>query len=143
MGAIFSVTVPAMMIKSDCRGLGRKMPAPNRSMSNREAPVAIISIAQQARPKVIGQRADLRAQLNRKSAAVVTIFFSNRFSIQAGTFFSVFQAVGVVYDRPGLTERPYNYAQFNAPFLMIQTYPTIKMPRKTTISINPNKASCL
>src|SRR6266700_7635352 len=32
-------------------------------MSKRPAPVAIISIAQQARPKVIGQSADLRAQL--------------------------------------------------------------------------------
>src|ERR1051325_2081258 len=52
-----------MMIRSLWRGLGRKTPAPNRSMSNREAPVAIISIAQQARPNVIGQMADLRAQL--------------------------------------------------------------------------------
>src|SRR5207237_8879538 len=32
-------------------------------MSKRPAPVAIISIAQQAKPKVIGQIADLRAQL--------------------------------------------------------------------------------
>src|SRR2546421_12138636 len=52
-----------MMIRSLCRGLGRKTPAPKRSISKRPAPVAIISIAQQARPKVIGQSADLRAQL--------------------------------------------------------------------------------
>src|SRR5438067_12891909 len=52
-----------MMMRSLWRGLGRKTPAPNRSMSKREAPVAIISIAQQARPNVIGQMADLRAQL--------------------------------------------------------------------------------
>src|SRR5947208_15649336 len=72
------------MIRSDCRGLGRKMPAPNRSMSKREAPVAIISMAQQARPNVIGQSADFRAQLNSESTVVVMMFFSNRSSIQAG-----------------------------------------------------------
>jgi hypothetical protein len=42
-------------------------------MSNREAPVAIISIAQHAKPKVIGHNADLRAQLKTKSAVVVMI----------------------------------------------------------------------
>jgi hypothetical protein len=42
-------------------------------MSKRDAPVAIISIAQQASPKVIGHSADLRAQLNTKSTVVVTI----------------------------------------------------------------------
>src|SRR5438105_4029381 len=73
-------------MRSDWRGLGRKMPAPNRSISKRDAPVAIISMAQHARPNVIGHNADLRAQLKRKSTVVVTMFFSNRFSIQAGTF---------------------------------------------------------
>src|SRR5215471_144083 len=72
-GAIFNVGVPATIIRSDCRGLGRNTPAPNLSMSKREAPVAIISIAQQARPNVIGQRADFRAQLNTKSTVVVII----------------------------------------------------------------------
>src|ERR1043166_10229147 len=51
-----------MMMRSLWRGLGRNTPAPNRSMSKRLAPVAIISIAQQAIPNVIGQIADLRAQ---------------------------------------------------------------------------------
>src|SRR2546426_8725138 len=51
-----------MIIKSLWRGLGRKTPAPNRSISKRPAPVAIISIAQHARPNVIGHNADLRAQ---------------------------------------------------------------------------------
>src|SRR2546425_3025957 len=74
-----------MIIKSLWRGLGRNTPAPKRSMSKRDAPVAIISIAQQARPNVIGQSADLRAQLKRKSTVVVTMFFSNRSSIHAGT----------------------------------------------------------
>jgi hypothetical protein len=40
-------------------------------MSKRDAPVAIISIAQQASPNVIGQSADLRAQLKTKSTVVV------------------------------------------------------------------------
>src|ERR1700679_4384125 len=62
-GDIFSVTVPATIIKSACRGEGRKTSAPNRAISNREVVDAIISIAQQARPKVSGQIALLRAQL--------------------------------------------------------------------------------
>src|ERR1043166_7849738 len=71
-------------MRSDCRGLARKMRAPKRSMSKRDAPVAIISMAQQARPNVIGHRADLRAQLKTKSTVVVMMFFSKRSSIHAG-----------------------------------------------------------
>src|ERR1041385_5945960 len=70
-GPIFKVGVPATIIKSDWRGLGRKTPAPKRSMSKRDAPVAIISMAQQASPNVIGHSADLRAQLKTKSTVVV------------------------------------------------------------------------
>src|SRR6266850_3962126 len=62
-GPIFKVTVPAIMIRYLCRGLGRNTPAPKRSISKRPAPVAIISIAQQANPKVMGHNADARAQL--------------------------------------------------------------------------------
>src|SRR5215216_1445943 len=72
-GPIFRVTVPAIMIRSLCRGLGRKTPAPKRSMSNRPAPVAIISMAQHAKPNVMGQSADLRAQLT-TGAAMSTAF---------------------------------------------------------------------
>jgi len=61
-GAIFSVTVPATTMRSDWRGDGRYR-MPKRSKSHREAPAAIISMAQQARPKVTGQIDDLRAQL--------------------------------------------------------------------------------
>src|SRR5271165_6085285 len=61
--AILKLTVPATIIRSACRGVARKAPAPKRSMSKREAPVAIISMAQQARPKVIGHMLDSRAQL--------------------------------------------------------------------------------
>src|SRR5579862_10056824 len=63
-GAIFSVTVPATIMRSDCRGLGRKTSAPNRAMSKRDVLAAIISMAQQARPKVSGQMEESRAQLN-------------------------------------------------------------------------------
>ena len=62
-GAIFSVTVPATIIRSLCRGLGRNTSEPKRAMSKREVEAAIISMAQQARPNVMGQIADLRAQL--------------------------------------------------------------------------------
>src|ERR1017187_2154595 len=63
-GPILRVTVPATIMRSDCRGLGRKTSAPNRAMSKREVLEAIISMAQQAKPNVSGQSADLRAQLN-------------------------------------------------------------------------------
>src|ERR1035438_3088362 len=60
-GAICSVTVPATIIRSLCRGLGRKTSAPKRAMSKREVLAAIISMAQHARPKVSGQMDDSRA----------------------------------------------------------------------------------
>jgi hypothetical protein len=50
-------------MRSLWRGLGRKTSEPKRAISNREVEDAIISMAQQARPKVIGQMADLLAQL--------------------------------------------------------------------------------
>src|SRR3954463_5569448 len=96
------------MMRSDCLGLGRNIPAPKRSISNRDAPVAIISIAQQARPNVMGQRADFRAQLNRESTVVVMIFFSNRSSIQAGI------------NSPGL--RPVQGALLNNPYVTNNQY---------------------
>ncbi len=51
-------------------------------MSKRLAPAAIISIAQHARPNVIGQMLDWRAQLIACSTVVVMTFSSNRPSIQ-------------------------------------------------------------
>src|SRR5215470_6385842 len=71
-GAILFETRPAMMIRSDWRGEGRKTSAPKRAMSNRDAPIDIISIAQQASPKVIGQMEFLRIQLTALSNVVRT-----------------------------------------------------------------------
>src|SRR5918995_1990577 len=62
MGANFRVTVPAMIITSDWRGEGRNT-TPNRSRSYRAQPAEIISMAQQAMPKVSGHSAELRLQL--------------------------------------------------------------------------------
>ena len=62
-GAILRVTVPATIIRSLWRGLGRKTSEPKRAISKRAVEAAIISMAQQANPKVMGQIADLRAQL--------------------------------------------------------------------------------
>src|ERR1035441_9010084 len=70
MGAIFCETRPAMIIRSDCRGEPRKTSAPKREMWKRDALMDIISIAQQARPNVIGQMDDLRAQLTAISSVV-------------------------------------------------------------------------
>src|SRR5208283_522499 len=61
-GAIFLAMVPATIITSDWRGEGLKTPAPKRSRSKREAPAAIISIAQHARPNVIGHSELARAR---------------------------------------------------------------------------------
>jgi len=46
-------------------------------MSKRDAPVAIISMAQQARPNVMGHMLDCRAQLMACSNVVVTTLSSN------------------------------------------------------------------
>jgi hypothetical protein len=52
-----------MIIRSLCRGEPRNTSAPKRAISKREALIDIISMAQQARPKVMGQMEFLRAQL--------------------------------------------------------------------------------
>ena len=53
-GAILIDTRPDRMIRSACRGEARSASHPKRAMSARAATIAIISIAQQARPKVSG-----------------------------------------------------------------------------------------
>src|SRR5690606_27571194 len=70
-GAIFRESRPAMIIRSACRGEARNTSAPKRAMSYRDALIDIISMAQQARPKVTGQIADLRAQVTTFSTVVV------------------------------------------------------------------------
>src|SRR4030066_2537976 len=73
-GAIFQVTVPATIMKSAGRGEGRKISAPKRAMAKRGAAAAIISMAQQARPDMAGQREELRAQLSTLSTEVISRF---------------------------------------------------------------------
>src|SRR6185295_9536430 len=72
IGAILMVTVPETIIRSEWRGEAHGT-IPKRSTSKRDANVAIISMAQQARPNVTGQIDDLRAQLKILSVDVVTI----------------------------------------------------------------------
>src|SRR5436305_7457034 len=71
-GAIFCETRPAMIIRSDWRGEGRNTSAPKRAISKRDAPMAIISMAQQANPNVMGQMELLRIQLTTPSRVVMT-----------------------------------------------------------------------
>src|SRR6478736_1557586 len=71
-GAIFRDNRPATIIKSDCRGLPRNTSAPKRAMSYREALIAIISIAQHARPNVTGQIDDRRAHCTIFSTVVIS-----------------------------------------------------------------------
>src|SRR6478735_363706 len=62
-GAILIETRPEMIIRSAWRGDARNASKPKRAMSMRGLTVAIISIAQHARPKVAGMNALPRAQL--------------------------------------------------------------------------------
>src|SRR5258705_11325711 len=71
-GAIFRERRPDTIIRSDWRGLPRKTSAPKRAMSYREQLIAIISIAQHARPKVTGQIDDRRAHCTIFSTLVVS-----------------------------------------------------------------------
>src|SRR5258708_7730533 len=59
-----SLNRPPTIMRSACRGEGRKTYAPHRAISNREVVEAIISMAQHASPNVSGQMALFRAQLN-------------------------------------------------------------------------------
>src|SRR6516164_8169070 len=70
-GAILFDTRPAIIIRSLCRGEPRITSAPNLEMSYREAIIDIISIAQHAKPKLIGQIEFLRPQLIALSSVVV------------------------------------------------------------------------
>jgi hypothetical protein len=76
------VTVPATIIRSACRGEARNTSAPNRAMSNRGTPAAIISMAQQARPNPIGHSDDFRAQLSTASRLVVMMLSSKVWSMR-------------------------------------------------------------
>src|SRR6266566_9995346 len=69
-GAIFCETRPAIIIRSAWRGEPRNTSAPKRAMSKRDADMDIISMAQQARPKLMGHSDDLRAQFTAWSSLV-------------------------------------------------------------------------
>src|SRR5205807_1145088 len=75
-GAIFWLTRPATIMRSDWRGEARNSSDPNRAMSNRDAAVHIISIAQQARPNWTGHRELFRAQATIRSTVVVRMLRS-------------------------------------------------------------------
>jgi hypothetical protein len=70
-GAILIDTRPDRISMSACRGDARNTSAPKRALSYRDVGSDIISIAQQARPKVAGQSAFERAQLSAFSSVVV------------------------------------------------------------------------
>src|SRR6516225_5808827 len=68
--AILYVTVPATIMQSACRGEKRMTSEPKREISNRLAPAAINSMAQQAKPIGIGQTEFFRNQLSAASTRV-------------------------------------------------------------------------
>ncbi len=71
IGATLFTTVPATIRRSACLGEALKI-TPSLSRSNLEAAACIISIAQQARPMVKGQRALRLPQLKSSSTVVKT-----------------------------------------------------------------------
>src|SRR5215208_8241255 len=70
-GALFRETRPETIITSACRGLARNTSEPKRARSFLDEVAFIISIAQQASPKVAGQSDDFLAQLISESSRVV------------------------------------------------------------------------
>src|SRR3990172_9749332 len=70
-GAIFCDTRPATIMRSAWRGDARNTSMPNRARSLCAAPVAIISIAQHARPNEAGHIDLVRAQLTALSSIAV------------------------------------------------------------------------
>src|SRR3954470_5815933 len=65
-------------MRSACRGVARNGPEPKRSRSYFDAPAAIISIAQQARPNVMGHTLAARAQFTKWSTVVsMTLYLRN------------------------------------------------------------------
>src|SRR6266480_3151450 len=70
-GAIFREPRPETIMTSACLGLARKTSEPNRARSFRDEVAFIISMAQQAKPKVAGHNEDFRAQLINESSRVV------------------------------------------------------------------------
>src|SRR3954467_3545826 len=83
-GAIFCDTRPETIIRSAWRGDARKTSIPQRDRSYWPAPVAIISIAQHARPKVAGHIDCLRAQPIARSRVVSSTPRSTSSSISSG-----------------------------------------------------------
>src|SRR5216684_2554636 len=77
-GAIFCERRPATIIRSAWRGEGRKTSEPNRATSKRAADMDIISMAQQASPKLSGQMELLRAQFTALSRVVKMMPSSSR-----------------------------------------------------------------
>src|SRR3989449_8891518 len=75
-GAIFCDTRPDTIIKSACRGEARKASLPNRAISNRAWAVAIISMAQQARPNCAGHSEFFRAHETTRPTVVVRMLLS-------------------------------------------------------------------
>src|SRR5205809_3478285 len=71
-GAILRDTRPETIMSSALRGEALKTSEPKRARSLRPLVAFIISIAQQASPKVAGHNEDLRAQLIRESSRVVS-----------------------------------------------------------------------
>src|SRR5436305_15259682 len=95
IGAILMVTVPDTIMRSEWRGEAHGT-MPKRSTSKREAKVAIISIAQHARPNVTGQMDDWRAPLKILSVDAVTTHPPGMWRIASAMGAEAFDLVALV-----------------------------------------------
>ena len=105
------------MSRSAWRGEARKASKPKRAASRRAATIDIISMAQQARPKVAGKSELERAQLTALSSVVVMIDSSTNFSSSGPSRSprSMSRAVSCRDAEVGLRRLAPDYLQFNAP----------------------------
>ena len=130
---LYWVTVPATIIISAWRGVLRNTSAPNLARSYRDAPVAIISMAQQASPNESGHGEEERAQLKIQSREVIKTLSSNFPSITP-IFFSHGMFSYLYEDYDFIASRSSDFTHSKSPFFQTYARPTTRM----AINISPS-----
>src|SRR4030042_1829150 len=83
LGAIFQVSVPAVIMRADWRGEARRISMRKRDIAKRGPSAAMNSKAQQAGKQITGQREERFAQSSPQSTVVRRIFRFKSSSSQA------------------------------------------------------------
>ena len=144
IGAILMLTRPDRIIRSAWRGEARKASKPKRAMSMRAPTMDIISIAQQARPKVAGNIELPRAQrdglVERRGEDRARATYSSRSSPSRSPRSSVAGAeLADARKSAGSRDRlAADYLHSSAPRRQTYTNATISSAMKTTVSMRAN-----